>query len=198
MESANDMNSNNRTPALPEADRNQILILASDPGHRSRITLRDVRAAIWHAGANIHHDGDLFLFLCAVNLLNAAVKTDEFKEHIDQQFIKGHVTRVLRYLVTRNGRGFDAEFYINPDERCAYVESGGFQFSFHHAGNPAAFREFLESGRNRPRPWSGIRLQKVAGELFRYALSLDGPPDSPGRSGRSQEGRFGQMRIRIG
>ncbi len=68
---------------------------------------------------------------------------------------------------------YGADVYINPAEKCAYVEIFGLQFSFHNIGLNDHLGAFAGSDRNRIKPWKEIRLQRVAGELFNLAVAFN-------------------------
>ncbi|EJL70329.1 hypothetical protein, partial [Chryseobacterium populi] len=59
---------------------------------------------------------------------------------------------------------------VYPD-KCAYIEIYDLQFGFHNIIIDEKLQNFIESPDNNPKPWKGIRLQKVAGELFNYAIN---------------------------
>jgi hypothetical protein len=115
---------------------------------------------------------DMFYFLASLNLLNAAKKKDEFKEKIEYSDIKGNIARVITYCIKHNKNHFFEDFYINSEDKCAYVRSFNLQFSFHHITKNDTIRFFIESENNIIKPWDGIPLQKIAPLIFDLAFNL--------------------------
>lgn len=122
----------------------RILKLAEDEDYQTEITPENVALATALIHRKIYTDYDLLYVVGAINLLNAAVKRREFKKVIFYGRFKVQVSRILNYLTTVNRGRFNAEFYINPEESCAYVEVGGLQFSFHNISITDRLRAFIE------------------------------------------------------
>ncbi|WP_224488062.1 hypothetical protein [Robertkochia flava] len=116
---------------------------------------------------------EAFYFLCAVNLLNAAIKRKAFKKEIHYGGIKKPLALFLMQLIETNGKYVD-DFYMNPEEGpCLYVETFGLQFTFHNVNaKEEAIQNFMDSDRNHIKDWRGIRLQWIAGELFEIGLEM--------------------------
>ena len=159
--------------ATIQIEQSGIFKYLDNPEFSSKITKHDVELASQRIKSKVFSSKDLFVVLCSLNLLNAAIKRKEFKKSLSYQDIKGNATRILSYLVSLKEQKFDIEFCINEEERCAYLEVYSVQFSFHQIPINAAVAEFIKSDRNEIVPWKGVRLQRVAGELFRYALTLE-------------------------
>lgn len=62
-------------------------------------------------------------------------------------------------------------FYIDFQENCAFIEIKTLQFSFHNITVDEKLKNFINSPKNKVQKWKGLRLQKIAGELFEYAHS---------------------------
>ena len=139
----------------------------------SEITDDEVSRAKLLACENVYSAGDVFLMLSSVNLLNAAVKRAAYKKVLHYGLIKGKATRLLVHLIRMDFTEYGIDLYINPAEKCAYVEIFGLQFSFHNIGLNDHLGAFAESDRNRIKPWKEIRLQRVAGELFNLAEAFN-------------------------
>lgn len=112
---------------------------------------------------------DLFLIFSATNFLNAAIKKIEFEGLISYNEIKGNVSRLLFFLSTINQKKYKISYFIDPKERCAYVEVYSLQFSFHHIHINNEIQRYIESDQNKIKTWEGIRLQLIAGELLTLA-----------------------------
>ncbi len=155
-----------------QVKRNQIVDFSKDENFVTVIKLEDVVFAKQLVQRKIYSAEDLFYLLSAINLLNAAIKRDEFKGVVSYREIKGNISRVLNYLISiRSGKGWNSkvEFFINLAEKCAYIKVLEFQFSFHSIAITRDIDDFVISRHNQVKEWEGIRLQKVAGELFRFA-----------------------------
>lgn len=113
---------------------------------------------------------ELFQILCAMNLLNAALKNKEFKDEVYYGMLKPQVSRLLSFILEQGVIKFDIQFYINQQEQCAYIEIKTLQFSFHNITINEKLQNFINSAENKVRKWKGVRLQKIAGELFNYAV----------------------------
>ena len=113
----------------------------------------------------------LFQILCAMNLINAALKKREFKKEVYYGMLKPKVSKLLKFILENNIIKFDIEFYIDQLDHCAYIEVYGLQFSFHNITIDEKLKEFINSSQNKPKIWKGIRLQNIAGELFDYSIN---------------------------
>ncbi len=125
----------------------------------------------------VYSDNDLLLLLAALNLLNAAIKTKEYKKHLSYRVIKGHATRILCYLIRNNPRNLSARYWISLEENCAYIEVCNVQFSFHQIPKNETILNFCNSDQNVLCTWRGIRLQQIATPLFRHVKELQRTPD---------------------
>lgn len=163
----------NETPTEVIIALEVLLRKLDDPDFSSEINNKDVESALLRIKNKVFNSRDLFVVLCSLNLLNAAIKRKDFKKSLNYRDIKGNATRILSYLVSLRDQKFDIEFCINEEERCAYLEIYSVQFSFHQIPINAAVSQFIKSDRNKVVPWKGKRLQRVAGDLFRYAITLE-------------------------
>ena len=115
---------------------------------------------------------DMFCLLASLNLLNAAIKKDTFKKKVHYNDIKGHIARAISFCTKYNKSHFFEDFYINPEESCAYVRSFNLQFSFHNIGKNDIIQNFTQSKNNVIKPWDEIRLQPIAPIIFDLAIDL--------------------------
>lgn len=138
--------------------------------HVSEITVIDILKAKEILKYNAYTTYDFFKIITAINLLNAAIKRPEYKNQISYGEIKGNVSRILHYLISLKIDKFDLDFSINPVEKCAYIEIFNLQFSFHNIKINEKISSYIDSERNIIKPWKEIRLQRIAGELFKLAL----------------------------
>lgn len=151
---------------------NEIIELSYNDDHISEITSDKLIQAKTILVITPNNNKELFKVLIAMNLINAALKRKEFKSKekdalIHYGLLKPRVSRLFHHII-ENRQKFEIDFYINQQEKCAYIEIEGLQFSFHNITINESLREFINSPLNNPKPWKGVRLQKIAGELFDY------------------------------
>lgn len=151
----------------------ELIINAKDENFNTVITADEVIKARRLIETNAHSTIDFFILLAAINLLNTAAKLPRYKTLLSYTSIKGNVCRLIHHLLDLNFDKYKIEFYINPIEKCAYVVIFNLQFSFHNINFNEKIRQFINSERNIIKPWKEIRLQKIAGELFRFALEFE-------------------------
>lgn len=154
-------------------DLNTIIELSYDDTFKSEITIEQVIEAKKNITIQPKNNSELLLVAASMNLINAALKRKEYKSKekdaiIHYGMLKPKVSRLLNYMLEIDILNFDCNFYINASEHCAYIEIEGLQFSFHNITITENLRVFVNSEKNKPKPWKGIRLQKIAGELFDY------------------------------
>ena len=137
---------------------------------KSFITDKDVAIAKELIKTNAYSTVEFFVIISSINLLNAAIKRPEYKNLLTYAYIKGHISRILNYLISLNFNKYQIDFSINPDEKCAYVEIYNLQFSFHNFNINEKVKGFIESDRNKIKSWKGIRLQRIAGELYNLSI----------------------------
>lgn len=119
---------------------------------------------------NAYSTHEFFLIFASLNLLNAAIKRSQYKKKLHYSEIKGNVSRLLAHLITLDFKEYNLAFYINPIEKCAYIEIYKIQFSFHNILMSEAIEAFIHSDLNKVKAWKEIRLQKIAGELFELSM----------------------------
>ena len=115
---------------------------------------------------------DVFLTLCSLNLLNAAIKMKKYKDGLSYGLIKLSVSKLVEFCITHKDDKLAEELYYSQTERCMYIRSFGFQFSFHNITITENIKRFIESELNVPVTWDRIRLQAIAKELFILAKKL--------------------------
>lgn len=113
------------------------------------------------------NEEELFLKLCSLNLLNAAIKTDSFKDNLSYDLIKSNAAKLVS--VIDGFKNKDISYYYNKEENCLYINIIGIVFSFHHVPLTS---EILKASFANPIVWPGIRLQKIARSLLNYAVKL--------------------------
>ena len=119
------------------------------------------------------NQNDVFSILCSLNLLNAAIKTDEYKEVLSYGIIKPSVSKLVESCVTDRDDKLTEDLYYSQQQKCMYIRSLGFQFSFHNITITNSIKGFIESILNTPIKWDGIRLQPIAKVLFILAEDLE-------------------------
>lgn len=110
---------------------------------------------------NISTKTDVFVYLCALNLLNAAIKTPEFKQTLSYSTIKPNAGRLIREI--DNLKDCSITYYYSKEEACLYIKIENVIFSFHQVPLTS---EILKASFSNPIQWSGIRLQKIAQQIF--------------------------------
>lgn len=109
---------------------------------------------------------EVFLQLCALNLLNAAIKTETYKDYLSYDLIKTNAAKLV--TVIDNLKKDSISYYYNKEEYCLYFELSGIVFSFHHV---PLTKEILKASFANPITWPGIRLQKIAHSLLNYTIN---------------------------
>lgn len=131
------------------------------------ITSADIRSAenILRNFNSISNTNQLFLVLAAINLLNAAIKKNEFKKDLTYSFIKSKATMLLELLIEMDSLQHVSYFY-DREEKCMYVKVYGVIFSFHYITESETILNNIQDKIE----WEGIRLQKIAIEVYELAL----------------------------
>ena len=111
------------------------------------------------------NENEVFLMLCALNLLNAAIKTELFKDNLSYDLIKTNAAKLVTVIDALKNN--DVSYYYNKDEYCLYLKYGDVVFSFHHVPLTS---EILKASFASPISWPGIRLQKIAQPLMNLAI----------------------------
>lgn len=114
------------------------------------------------------NEDSLFLQLCALNFLNAAIKTEVFKNKLSYDLIKSNAAKLIKTIDTLKNE--EISYYYNKDEYCLYIKLGSIVFSFHHV---PLITEVLKASFATPIKWPGIRLQRIAQPLLNYAFSIN-------------------------
>ena len=109
---------------------------------------------------------EVFLQLCALNFLNAAIKTEAYKDQLSYDLIKSNAAKLV--TVIDNLKKDSISYYYNKEEYCLYFELSGIVFSFHHVPLTS---EILKASFANPITWPGIRLQKIAHSLLNYTIN---------------------------
>ncbi|MGB5989056.1 MAG: hypothetical protein WBG43_04900 [Marinifilaceae bacterium] len=148
----------------------ELIALTKNDEQISEISEDLVKQASKIANDRVDSLDECFLALSALNLLNTAIKRDEFKDSLYYGMIKACVSRLFSRLISLDMSSVDLS--INIKEQCAYIKIYGLQFSFHHIGIGDDIKGFINKDKNTIVEWEGVRLQKIAGELFTLALEL--------------------------
>lgn len=132
----------------------------------------EVEEAITQIIRTVRTKNDAFLVLCSLNLLNAAVKKDEYKGLIGYGLIKPSVSKFIQSDMVSGSNNLIDEIYYNTKERCVYIRCFGIQFSFHNIDTKRVSPNIISSISNETVKWDGIRLQPIASELFHLAKEV--------------------------
>ena len=104
---------------------------------------------------------EVFLHLCALNFLNASIKTECYKNKLSYDFIKSNAAKLI--TIVDEIKDTSVSYYYNKDEYCLYIKLATIVFSFH---NVPMTSEILKASFSHPIEWPGVRLQKIAKKLF--------------------------------
>lgn len=117
----------------------------------------------------IYRTRDVFLYLSAINLLNAAIKQAEYKKELKYGFIKGKALIAAKIIITRY-RYDNIRYYYSTDEKCLYIEVYDVVFSFHNILEDSIIIEIV--AKEEKIVWPEIRLQRIAIPLFELAKEV--------------------------
>ena len=106
----------------------------------------------------------LYLICAAANYLNAFVKQVESTEFKDAYYFKGLLIERLNQM-----NDLEDQAYLEGDT--LLIECESLQFSFHHVDLKALKKASLL----KLKPWSKLKLQSYALEIFKDALSVNQP-----------------------
>lgn len=116
---------------------------------------------------DIKHDKlSILLYLTSLNLLNAAIKTPQYKHMLSYRIIKTNAIRVIEAIEAVKDNSVSC--YYNKVERCLYFQIGNIIFSFHEVPMSLGI---LKASFNKPIKWGGVRLQKIASPIFDTVIS---------------------------
>ena len=112
----------------------------------------------------------LFYLLSAINLLNAAIKVEKHNAQIYYGFIKTKVSKIADNIL-RNPNSFcETSVFYDIHQKCIYFNVYNVVFSFHQILETKLIRNI--ASKNEPIIWSGIRLQRIAQNIFLYAKQM--------------------------
>ena len=131
----------------------------------------DLEKVLQYAGIVINSKHELFLRLCALNLLNAMAKQKEYKGKVNYGKVKASVYYLAKNLAKDQKLKLCDEMYIKPDEDCLYIRSFGLQFGFHHI-NANQLAEDYPHLVNKEGKWDGVKLQPIAEQLYDLASEV--------------------------
>ena len=120
----------------------------------------------------VQNKKDVFVKLCSLNLLNAAIKDKEYKKELSYGYIKPSVSRLVNFLVSHSENRYVDELYYDAPNQCIYIRCYGIQFSFHNIIVTKEIATFADSELNVPVKWDGIRLQPISKDLFFLAQDI--------------------------
>lgn len=120
---------------------------------------------------SVSNADSLFYFLAAMNLLNAAIKTAKHKSQLFYDFIKTRVSKITDLILQNPSFYTDTSVYYDDKQRCMYFEVYGVIFSFHQVQETKLIKNI--ASKNDRIQWTGIRLQRIAQNIFLYAKQLN-------------------------
>ena len=111
------------------------------------------------------NEDEVFLQLCALNLLNAAIKTELYKDYLSHDLIKSNAAKLVSVI---DGLKKDIiSYYYNKEDNILYFKFGDIVFGFHRV---PITNEILKASFANPIIWPGIRLQRIAQPLLIHAI----------------------------
>lgn len=111
----------------------------------------------------------LFLLLSAINLLNAAVKTEKHKSQLYYGFIKTRVSKIADEIMQSPNSFSGTSLFYDSIQKCMYFDVFGVIFSFHQILETTLIKNV--ASRNTPIQWTGVRLQRIAQKVYELAKS---------------------------
>lgn len=112
----------------------------------------------------------LFYVLAAINLLNAAIKTNQPKAQLFYGFFKSKAS-IVADIYLKNITAFaNAHIYYDKPQKCLYFEVYEIIFSFHQVKETNTIVN--KAATMPPIQWLGIRLQRIAPFVFNCAKEL--------------------------
>ena len=109
----------------------------------------------------------LFYILAAANLLNAAIKMEQHKSQLFYGLIKPKVSE-LADIYLKNPKLFEnVSIYYDNKQKCIYFKVFEVIFSFHQIQESKLIKNVASN--NEPILWTGIRLHRIAQNVFLYA-----------------------------
>ena len=109
----------------------------------------------------------LFLLLSAINLLNAAVKTEKHKSQLYYGFIKTKVSKIADTIIQNPTSFADTSLFYDNVQKCMYFEVFGVIFSFHQILETKLIKNV--ASKKTPIEWTGVRLQRIAQSVYELA-----------------------------
>ena len=109
----------------------------------------------------------LFLLLSALNLLNAAVKTEKHKSQLYYGFIKSKVSKIADVIIQDPASFANTSLFYDSVQKCMYFEVFGVIFSFHQIFETKLIKNV--ASKNTPIQWTGVRLQRIAQRVYELA-----------------------------
>lgn len=146
--------------------------LASKENQPSQIAHDHVYRALFAMKQHCSSTDDYFYLFASLNLLNAAIKTPEWKHKLSYRAIKGRVSDFFREYATNPSYFQGIRAHYNSIEKVAYVKIYGVVFSFHYIPIDRTIELFISSNRNTPILWDGVKLQKISDWIYEKASSL--------------------------
>lgn len=111
----------------------------------------------------------LFLLLSAINLLNAAIKTEKHKSQLFYGFIKTKVSKIADAIIQSPSSYEDTSIFYDSAQKCMYFDVFGVIFSFHQILETKLIKNV--ASKNTPIQWTGVRLQRIAQKVYELAKS---------------------------
>ena len=112
----------------------------------------------------------LFYVLSAINLLNAAIKTNQYKSQLFYGFFKSKASEIAEIYLRNTATFVDTRIYYDRPQKCLYFEVYEAVFSFHQVKETSIL--ITKAAVMPPIQWTGIRLQRISPYVFNCAQEL--------------------------
>lgn len=140
-----------------------------DEGESLPISENDVYRAACSLSKYCLNNSDVFSMLSCINLLNAAIKTPQWKEKLSYGDIKLRAADLFAQCISDPKTFNQVQCYYDVAGHCAYMKIYGVIFSFHNLRLDDSIMSFCSSSRNKKISWNGLRLQKIASKVMEIA-----------------------------
>ena len=118
----------------------------------------------------LEDSASLFLIVSALNLLNAAIKKDNLKSALYYGYIKSNVNKAAEFYLSNQDKFDGCSVYYDQNCKCFYFDILGVVFSFHQVKETTPI--VTVAANNTPIEWPGIRLQRIAQQVFEFGMQL--------------------------
>lgn len=117
---------------------------------------------------------ECFLKFATLNMMNALVKTDEYKGVVKYWQIKPKVYELVKMILETGHKEYFDSIYFDKNEKCIYIVIYSLQFSYHNVTFDGLNDDDKNYITSYPQTWEGLRLQPVSEAIYNKALEIQG------------------------